>query len=158
MINEQYAMKYCKDDITKIENYDKAINDPSKTWEIHHRLELTLDGDYAHSAEELKRLNMYYARPYFELIFLTKSEHTKLHMKGKHPTKGKCLSDEHRRKLSEVQKGKQFSDETRRKMSEVRKGRTFSDEHRRKLSEAQKGRKLITGDDGKRVWLSKEVV
>lgn len=34
MINEQYAMKYCKDDITKIENYDKAMKliDGKRVW------------------------------------------------------------------------------------------------------------------------------
>ena len=65
MINERSAHLFCKDDISKIENYELAKNDTSQTWDIHHRLELTLDGEFAHTSEELKRLCMYYNRPYF---------------------------------------------------------------------------------------------
>ena len=67
-----------------IENYDKALADDFKGWMLHHRLECTLDGDFAHSANELKRLGMYYNRPYYELIYLTHSEHSKLHYKSGH--------------------------------------------------------------------------
>ena len=83
MICELTANAFCKDDISKIENYDKAIADTTQTWHCHHRLELTLEREFAHSKEELKRLGMYYHRPYFELIFLTNSEHNRLHHKGK---------------------------------------------------------------------------
>lgn len=38
---------YCRDNITKIENYELAKADNFKGWEIHHRLELTLDGEHA---------------------------------------------------------------------------------------------------------------
>ena len=114
MINERFAKAYCRDDISNIENYDKAIADTTQTWICHHRLELTLDGEYAHTHEELNRMHMYYNRPYFELIFLTKSEHQRIHAQNR-------------------------SDETRRKMSESHKGKNrkpFSEEHRRKISEA----------------------
>lgn len=124
MINEKCAQKYCRDDISKIENYYKAIADTAQTWELHHRLELTLDGEYAHGKEELKRLEMYYDRPYFELIFLTSSDHRILHRKGTHH------SEETRRKMSVSHKGKnnsfygkQHSEETRKKMSEAAKRR-----------------------------------
>ena len=159
MINESQAQKFCKDNITKIENYDKAIADTTQTWDLHHRLELTLDGEFAHSGEELKRLDMYYKRPYFELIFLTHSEHSRLHNKGKHyseetkqkmseakkgensPWYGKHLSAEAKRKMSEVRKGKSFTDEHRQKISEAQKGKSLSDETKRKISATQKGRK-----------------
>lgn len=39
MINIGSTKAYCKDDITKIENYEKAIADKTQTWAIHHRLE-----------------------------------------------------------------------------------------------------------------------
>lgn len=87
-IDEEYTLKqrlahsrkYCREgEESKIENYELAKADNFKGWCIHHRLELTLDGEYAHSKEELKRMDMYYNRPYFELIYLTKSEHMKLH-------------------------------------------------------------------------------
>lgn len=59
--------------------------------------------------------------------------------------KGKKLSEEHRRKLSESQKGKKrkpLSEETKRKIGEASKGRKASEETRRKLSEAHIGKPL----------------
>ena len=133
MINEKYAKKYCRDEISKIENYEKAIADKTQTWVLHHRLELTLDGEFALSRDQLKMHDMYYNRPYYELIFLTRADHRRLH--------GINMSDETRRKISEAKKGKKlapFSEERRRKMSESHKGKVLSDETRRKLSEAAK--------------------
>ncbi|MCQ2087806.1 MAG: hypothetical protein MJZ37_07075 [Bacilli bacterium] len=73
-----HIKSYCRDDITKIENYDKAIAD-NETWECHHRLELTIDGQFAHTEDSLDRLNMYYHRPYYELILLPLQEHHDIH-------------------------------------------------------------------------------
>lgn len=153
MLNEIQAHKFCRDDISKIENYDKAIADTTQTWVIHHRLELTLDGEFALTPEQLKMHDMYYNRPYYELIFLTRSEHNTIHNRGmsydtrqklSESHKGKQRSEETRRKISESHKGKQYTDEARRKMSESRKGKLKgipkSIEHRRKLSESHKGK------------------
>ena len=140
MINEKCAKKYCIDDLSKIENYEQAIADTTQTWHLHHRLELTLDGEPALTHKQLKIHDMYYHRPYYELIFLTCAEHRKLHMN---------MSDETRKKMSEAKKGKKrkpFTDDTRRKMSErmkgnqLMKGKHLSEETRRKLSEAMKRR------------------
>lgn len=73
----KHLKEYCKE-YWKIENYELAISSSEK-WELHHRLELTLDGEYAHNYNELKRLGMYFNRPYFELIFLPRLEHQNLH-------------------------------------------------------------------------------
>ena len=84
------------------------------------------------------------------LVYLTKSEHSKLHNKGKtlsEETKQRLsiahkrenLSEETRRKMSDSQKGKKLSEETRRKMSDSRKRENLSEETRRKLSEAGTG-------------------
>jgi group I intron endonuclease len=63
------------------------------------------------------------------------------------PTRGLVVSEERRRKLSEIHKGKPLSEETKRKLSEAMKGRApwskgktnvFSDETRRKMSEIQR--------------------
>lgn len=172
MINEIQAHKYCRDDISKIENYEEAVKDDKIIWVIHHRLELTLDHEPGLTVTQLKMHDMYYHRPYYELIFLSPSEHIRLHNsvrvhneetrrriseanKGKHnpmcgkpsPMKGKHLSVEARRKLSESRKGKKATDETRRKMSDARKGvnnphygKHHSEESRRKMSEAAKRR------------------
>lgn len=133
MICDRTVKLYCKDDISRIENYDKAMSDTTQIWHCHHRLELTLDGEFAHSPDELIRLDMYYNRPYFELIFLTHAEHMKLHHIGtKH-------SEETKQKISTAKHN--MSDETKRKISEALKGRTLSEETKRKISEARKGKK-----------------
>ena len=133
MISESQSRKFCRDDISKIENYNLAIADKTQTWDLHHRLELTLDGEFALTAVQLKMHDMYYNRPYYELIFLTHAEHRRLH--------NLAQSSEARRKMSEAHKGRTFSEEHRRKLSEAHKGKTFSEEHRRKMSEAHKGKK-----------------
>lgn len=80
MISTHGRMKmYCKDELSKIENYYDAVNDKENKWVLHHRLELTLNGEFAHTQAELIRMNMYYHRPAFELIFLKENEHHKLH-------------------------------------------------------------------------------
>lgn len=84
---------FCKDDITKIENYELAMTDTEEVWHCHHRLELTLDGEYAHSKEDLIRMNMYYQRPYFELIFLKNSDHVTLHNKAHNPIRRAKVSN-----------------------------------------------------------------
>ena len=166
MINEEHTKKFCNGDITKIENYELAVNDQSQTWHCHHRLEThNSDGDRRFvdlSTKELKELDMYYNRPSEEFIFLTFEEHNRLHHKGKtlsdkqksiFTRKGKKNSKEHNKKISEANKGRHLSEETKRKLSEAKKGkpnkkvsetlkgRHLSEETRKKISETLKGRK-----------------
>lgn len=161
MINERSAHKFCRDDISKIENYDKAIADTTQTWHLHHRLELTLDGEFALSITQLKMHDMYYHRPYYELIFLTPDEHRRIHNIGQSEDtrnkricslKGHDVSEETKRKMSEAASkrvgeknpyyGKHHSEESKKKMSESHKGKLKgipkSLEQRRKMSEARK--------------------
>ena len=142
MINERYARSFCKDDISKIENYEQALNDNTQTWHCHHRLELTVNGEFAHTRGELIRANMYYARPYYELIFLTRNDHAALHS-----TKN-ALSDARRKKLSDSHKGKTthmlgktHTSETKQKISAKLKGSSVSAETKQKISTTLKGRK-----------------
>ena len=101
MINERQARKFCKEDISKIKNYDKAIADTTQTWHCHHMTETWWNC----SRKDLIENECYYNRKACELIFLTRSEHRRLHMKGKpSPRKGVTLSEETRRKLSEAKK------------------------------------------------------
>ena len=128
MISIGHARRFCKDDISKIENYDKAISDTSQTWVLHHKLELTLNGEFAHSRTDLIRFGMYFKRPYFELIFLPKFEHQRLHKSGKNnPMYGNHFTSESRRKISDAvkswwgERGKVvLSHETRKKMTKVK--------------------------------------
>ena len=93
---------FCKEP-ENIENYEKAKVDDFIGWECHHRLEThNSDGERRLvdiTRRELKALGMYYNRPVSELIFLPTSEHSRLHMKGKH------LSEETKKKMSESKKG-----------------------------------------------------
>ena len=99
--------KYCSEDISLIENYEKAKADDFKGWDIHHRLEThNSDGTRRKrdlSMEDLIALDMYLCRPASELIFMRNEEHTRLHNEGKHH------SDETRKKISEARKGKKYS-------------------------------------------------
>ena len=153
MICEKTIKKFCKDDISLIENYDKAIADTTQVWHCHHRRETIF------SKSDLIEIGEYYNRPACELIFLTPNEHHRLHHLGKHPSeesrkkiseanKGKHLSEDTRKKLSESLNGennpmfgKHHSEETRKKMSEATKGKHLSEETRKKISEKLKGEK-----------------
>lgn len=44
MIRKDYKRfkKYCCEDISLIENYEKAVNDKTQTWCCHHKLEIEL--------------------------------------------------------------------------------------------------------------------
>lgn len=137
MINEKKALSYCKEDISKIKNYEQAVNDTTQVWDCHHMTETWWNC----SKKDLIENECYYHRKACELIFLTHAEHTRLHRKGKK------LSEETRRKLSEANKGKpspnkgkHHTEETRIKISESKKGKTISEETRRKISETMKGK------------------
>lgn len=99
MITNSKVKKFCRDDISLIENYNEAVADTENVWVCHHRLELTLDGEFANSKEDLIRYGMYYNRPYFELIWLPDSEHRHMHFIKK------ALSNVTRKKISDCQMG-----------------------------------------------------
>ena len=159
MIKLYNAKKFCKDDISLIENYEKAAADKSRVWHCHHRRETIF------SKSDLIEIGEYYNRPACELIFLTPLEHNRLHHLGKHHSAetrkkmsealkgekcyifGKHRSAETRKKMSESNKeennpmfGKHHSAEARKKMSEVHKGKNRSAETRKKIAEAHKGK------------------
>lgn len=149
--------KFCKGDISKIENYEKAINS-EELWDCHHRLEITL----RKTRKELEEMDLYYNRPASELIFLTHEEHAKIH--GLSGVRHVVFSEESRKRLSEKRKGqyvgeknpfygRRHSEETRKKLSEAAKrqflekghpmkGKKMSEESRRRLSEAHKKKKV----------------
>lgn len=116
MINEYYAKKFCKEDISKIENYELAINDKTQTWHCHHRRETI------YSKKDLIEISEYYNRPAIELIFLTPSEHKALHN-------------------TLFFKGRKFSLKRNHKLAESHKGKTHSEAAKRKISESMKGKK-----------------
>ena len=128
MIDTYRAKKFCKEDISKIENYDKAISDDTQTWHCHHRTEIW----WHCSKKDLIENECYYNRKACELIFLTPDEHKSLH------NKGKIVSEETKQKMSKAQKGKPRSKESIKKRSETVKGRHLSEETKKKISESRK--------------------
>lgn len=122
MISKQKSKLYCCEDISLVENYEEAVNSPLR-YDIHHRIET--DGDKLYSQSDLINMNLYYHRPASELIFLSHSDHIKLHYKYK------PRSTETKEKISNSLKGnipwnkgkKGVSDETRLKMSISAKNR-----------------------------------
>ena len=136
MINEKYAKTYCCEDLSLIENYDKAIADTTQTWECHHRGEVLPCGRF--SPNDLNKFGLYFNRPASELIFLTKAEHTCMHFKGvpKLYLKGVPKSEAHKKALSEAHKGVPLSEAHKKALSEALKGIPKSKAHKKALSEA----------------------
>ena len=128
------AWAYCCEDLSLIENYDKAISDVTQTWRCHHRLEIQDEGKVIYTPKQLENLGLYYNRPASELIFLTLSEHNTLH--------GKYAPDERNKRRSNTMKGKSHpqSKETREYLSKINKGKTISLETRNKISNTLTGR------------------
>ena len=79
MINERCAQSYCSEDISLIENYQQAIADEERTWEIHHRRECDSEGRTLFTKKQLIEMGLYFNRPASELIFVTRAMHNKLH-------------------------------------------------------------------------------
>jgi hypothetical protein len=76
--------KYCREPISNIRGYDEAIKSDVR-YDCHHINELTF------TVAQLKKMNMYYHRPASELLFLTHSEHMKMHRDRSMPS---CVQGE----------------------------------------------------------------
>lgn len=144
MICAKTTQKYCCDDVSLIENYDKAIAD-TKTWHCHHRRET----DDNLTNKQLIEMGLYYGRPASELIFLPPSDHISSHQKGRVPwNKGIPATDEFRKKMRVVCSGeknpfygKHHTDETKIKISKANKGKKRTEEERARMSEERRGDK-----------------
>lgn len=93
------------------------------------------------------------------LVYLTRSEHRKIHAEN--------MSNEAKKNLSEALKGHKVSEETKQKISEAKKGMKLSEETKRKMSESRKGEKnpmyekkykwINNGVEEKRIPLDEEI-
>lgn len=79
MINEHNAKRFCSEDIALIENYNEAIADEEKMWDVHHRRECDAEGRTLFTSKQLIDMGLYLNRPAAELIFVTRSMHWRLH-------------------------------------------------------------------------------
>lgn len=170
MICFETVTKYCKDDISLIENYEEALHS-SETYDCHHRLEIQ-NGKIV-SVEELKQQGLYFLRPASELIFLPHKEHVSIHGKiqphpsrpawniglsyfnnGKVEIQAKECSDGFvkgrlprsktwSKRISEGRLNNPIPQtvELRKKLSESHLGIKLSDTAKQKLSQSSKGRK-----------------
>lgn len=100
--------KFCCEDISLIEYYEEAVKS-NKRYCCHHKNGLDK------SREKLKEEGLYFNRPACELIFLSISEHRRLHMQN--------LREQTKEKMSDSHKGKHLSDEIKQKMSDSHKGK-----------------------------------
>ena len=139
MISCESIKRYCKDDISLIENYEKAMNDKMEVWDCHHRLETHDENGNIRAkgsdltVDELIAQNIYYNRPAKELIFLPKREHLRLHQSLR------IMSEETKKKLSVINTGKIVPDYVREKLSITSTGRHHSEETKQLLSKQRTG-------------------
>lgn len=160
-MNKRYKNAYTLESVIHIEGFERMADSDEK-FVIHHRLETHrwskkqqkwILRDEPIPAKVLKALNLYYNRPASELIFLSSSEHSKLHNSFK-----KEVSSETKKRISEAAKkqwehryatGWSFTEETRKKMSDAKKGKAphnkgtsgqfhHSDDTKAKISAYQK--------------------
>ena len=160
-MNKRYKNAYTIESIIHIEGFERMV-ESDETFIIHHRLETHrwskkqqkwVLRDEQIPAKVLKALGLYYNRPSSELIFLSNSEHCKLHASFKRdvtPETKKRISEaskkqwEHRRAV-----GWSFPEEAEKKISEAHKGKAphnkgtsgqfhHSEETKSKISEYQK--------------------
>ena len=80
MIHLLNAKRFCSEDISLIENYNQAIADQKRTWDIHHRRECDSEGRTLFTRKQLIEMNLYFKRPASELVFVTRSMHKKIHI------------------------------------------------------------------------------
>lgn len=136
MISKVQALKYCRDDISLIENYEQAISDGTQKWDCHHRRESI------YTKSQLIEISEYYNRPAAELIFLTKKDHMLAPHVGK--TDGW-------KRAGKTNSGRRhvISEEGMRRMSDNGKiqgrkngGRPLTEQQKQHLRELLTGRKL----------------
>lgn len=149
MISKRMARRFCCEDISKIEGYQEAVADDTQVWHIHHKRET----DEGIPGKELIRRGEYFRRPASELIFLTKTQHHRLHSLGKHH------SETTREKISQALSGeknphfgKHRSEETKQKISQAKCGeknpffgKRLSAEHKKKIARALLGNEHTLG-------------
>lgn len=126
MIHNKNVRRFCSEPLTMIENYKEAVNDTEQSWHCHHRKET----DEGLSRKELIEMGLYYHRPASELIFLSSSEHRKLHANS--------MSPEHRSKISAANKGRTNTWANKAAETRKRRGYKHSLETREKIAEAHR--------------------
>ena len=136
MISIKCIKKICNEPVEMIENYLIAKNDESQYYSCHHKNEIrSILGMTVHiTKEELIGLGLYFHRPANELIFLPRTEHSKLHHKN--PDFREHISVTKKGRVSN-RKGCRLTEEQKKRMSEGHK-RNLNDITRSRLRKAYK--------------------
>jgi hypothetical protein len=116
-----------------------------KNKEFKPTQKIILKSDYATREEAYvdEIILQYYYKVVENLRFANRAYQTStgFSRKGAIPhNKGKEMSEEQRKKLSDVCKGRKQSEEAKEKISKKFKGRVLSEEHKRKIGESNKGK------------------
>ena len=134
MVSIKALKSYCSGDITKIENYEKAISDPDVKWVCHHRRE---DLDY--SRQDLINQGLYYKVSPEDLILLTLTAHRQLYMTGERNNMyGKKHPEETKKKISKAMTGKMVGEKN------PMYGKKRPEETKKKISKALTGKHTTT--------------
>lgn len=145
--------RYCFEDVEKIEGFIPVDSRQFKMV-IHHRLESHDESGKLRSrfltVKQLKLAGLYYNRPAAELIWMTDSEHKKLHQQDltyQENLQNMSLNNVNRickettkQKLRTKATGRQHSETTKRKISEYNKGKRLSENVKQKISKTLKGK------------------
>ncbi len=124
MINIESAKSYCYEDLCLIENYQEAIADKKHTWVCHHRLGAMMNC----GKDELVAKECYYDRPAHELMFVTRSEHNRIHNENRpswSSSHRRAMPEEMKQRISKRLLGRHFSQETHEKKKKAMSGLLF---------------------------------
>lgn len=142
MISITHVKSYCCEDISNIENYNIAMSSPDK-YDCHHRFE-TICPAFKFLVRDLKDFGLYYHRPASELIFLSKSEHMKLHsLDGVKVDRSVPFEHNyfHTHKFIGEENGfygKHHSEETKKKCGAAMRGKHHKDDIKSQISKTTK--------------------
>ena len=150
MVSAKEVRRFCKEPLSLIENYDKAVADTEVMWVCHHREEV-VDGVHT-SRKQLIAEGRYWNIKPEALIFMTPSDHHELHHKGvKLPSLSEKVKGEGNPFF-----GRHHTDAARAAISEASTRIGQSDYMREIRRKNATGRHIVIGADGKRHWSPRE--
>lgn len=127
-------------------------NGKTKTYRVHRLVAITFIHNENNKPEVNHKNELKWCNCVWNLEWCSSKENSnwgtrnkRVGLKNSISQRGKHLSEEHKRKLSEVNKGKHHSEDTKLKMSRSSKHCKPSDEHRKKLSKRMLGNKNTIG-------------
>jgi hypothetical protein len=122
---------------------DRLVHPMVKIWEDFMQTAVP-EGCCIHHIDEDKTNN-----DIDNLVCMSIKDHNAYHLKKR--CTGRKLSEEHKKKLSEIRTGKLHTEETKRKQSESQLGREFSEETKLKMKQSAKNKQPISEETRKKL-------